>query len=245
MSLYLFQLTAARRRLDVIPQGAVLIVDVSTHSRPKAAGKNSYKRSSQPSVSTHSRPKAAGRWKPCPMRPRKPFQLTAARRRLAMITPLRCPHCPFQLTAARRRLVWPPNSFCLAMSVSTHSRPKAAGPASCPWHYSNPCFNSQPPEGGWLHRSLPQQRQGRFNSQPPEGGWPLFHMLVIPLRCFNSQPPEGGWAGEALLKWASTRVSTHSRPKAAGFNSVASFSKSSFQLTAARRRLVKVFIATE
>ena len=34
--------------------------------------------------------------------------------------------------------------------------------------------------------------------------------------CFNSQPPEGGWSEPSL--WYMIRfVSTHSRPKAAGF----------------------------
>ena len=77
-------------------------------------------------VSTHSRPKAAGRrvgrdplfiW----------FQHTAARRRLGAsqaITPYRL---PFQHTAARRRLVKPAPCEYSAGSVSTHSRPKAAG----------------------------------------------------------------------------------------------------------------------
>ena len=56
----LFQLTAARRRLGQI----VGIVDnsavVSTHSRPKAAGKNAKSGGKLVGVSTHSRPKAAG-----------------------------------------------------------------------------------------------------------------------------------------------------------------------------------------
>ena len=57
------------------------------------------------------------------------FQLTAARRRLEiqMISPMISPM--FQLTAARRRLV------IRVMSVIPLM-----------------CFNSQPPEGGWLRR---------------------------------------------------------------------------------------------
>ena len=56
----LFQHTAARRRLD-----APCFTDnngfiVSTHSRPKAAGKIKTLRHLYASVSTHSRPKAAG-----------------------------------------------------------------------------------------------------------------------------------------------------------------------------------------
>ena len=33
---------------------------------------------------------------------------------------------------------------------------------------------------------------------------------------FNTQPPEGGWASVKLGRAETTRVSTHSRPKAAG-----------------------------
>ena len=55
-----FQLTAARRRLGAVHSGDVDLLDVSTHSRPKAAG---------PCCTSH---RADAR-----------FQLTAARRRLA------------------------------------------------------------------------------------------------------------------------------------------------------------------
>ena len=33
------------------------------------------------------------------------------------------------------------------------------------------CFNTQPPEGGWLPPSKRPQMAGSFNTQPPEGGW--------------------------------------------------------------------------
>ena len=57
----------------------------------------------------------------------------------------------FQLTAARRRLALHPVYSALFQTVSTHSRPKAAG-----W---------------WLSQS--KQSTQRFNSQPPEGGWKI------------------------------------------------------------------------
>ena len=99
---------------------------VSTHSRPKAAGHKITCGHNAKDVSTHSRPKAAGfDLHLCEMP--NPFQLTAARRRLAG---RRCAACDtqqrfnsqppeggwsgliiplyvrfwFQLTAARRRL---------------------------------------------------------------------------------------------------------------------------------------------
>ncbi len=55
-----FQHTAARRRLgrrDAVSRAAD---SVSTHSRPKAAGKDLAFFNRSMSVSTHSRPKAAG-----------------------------------------------------------------------------------------------------------------------------------------------------------------------------------------
>ena len=36
-------------------------------------------------------------------------------------------------------------------SVSTHSRPKAAGRGGKPPCAPAPCFNTQPPEGGWAY----------------------------------------------------------------------------------------------
>ena len=55
-----FQLTAARRRLEGSGILHNLILFVSTHSRPKAAGKLWRPWYLQKLVSTHSRPKAAG-----------------------------------------------------------------------------------------------------------------------------------------------------------------------------------------
>ena len=33
------------------------------------------------------------------------------------------------------------------------------------------CFNTQPPEGGWLYKPMTCNDHGSFNTQPPEGGW--------------------------------------------------------------------------
>ena len=78
-----FQLTAARRRLDGNLLCSSVSRFVSTHSRPKAAGR---------SIHTKSR--------------QKMFQLTAARRRLGRWCRPCMPKTLFQLTAARRRLGW-------------------------------------------------------------------------------------------------------------------------------------------
>ena len=122
----MFQHTAARRRLVKQTAKADKAIQVSTHSRPKAAGLGDrsspwvrFGFNTQPPeggwvlpfeswpkviVSTHSRPKAAG------------------------------------LVISLSGVPW---------LVSTHSRPKAAGiPNTSSWviHLS---FNTQPPEGGW------------------------------------------------------------------------------------------------
>ena len=55
-----FQHTAARRRLVDEKQIPAEFMRVSTHSRPKAAGKLTQQATADLLVSTHSRPKAAG-----------------------------------------------------------------------------------------------------------------------------------------------------------------------------------------
>ena len=55
-----FQHTAARRRLGQKQEMQVFDIEVSTHSRPKAAGRFETEFRAGDIVSTHSRPKAAG-----------------------------------------------------------------------------------------------------------------------------------------------------------------------------------------
>ena len=145
----MFQHTAARRRLDLMYDGYVEKGNVSTHSRPKAAGPNTtkaigiiYSFNTQPPeggwplkalktniaeiVSTHSRPKAAGNCMAIRDRFSR-FQHTAARRRLEKTGITHITTITFQHTAARRRL------GCRRCN-------------SCLFRYG---FNTQPPEGGW------------------------------------------------------------------------------------------------
>ena len=104
---------------------------------------------------------------------------------------------------------------CLGIIVSTHSRPKAAGPGESQKLQSIASFNTQPPEGGWeeetetvvfdkwfqhtaaRRRLATLRKQYRplegFNTQPPEGGWVLFTHQPTTNEGFNTQPPEGGW----------------------------------------------------
>ena len=121
----------------------------------------------------------------------------------------------FQHTAARRRLVHDARYRKRRTEVSTHSRPKAAGCASLrfcvPLMFQHTaarrrlggggglsyrylaCFNTQPPEGGWVAHVPRAFLLCRFNTQPPEGGW-IFGSSTRAVRCcFNTQPPEGGW----------------------------------------------------
>ena len=106
-----------------------MTVNVSTHSRPKAAGQAVFSDGLSLGVSTHSRPKAAGGRKSiCAIA--SMFQLTAARRRLALSITMPITEKVFQLTAARRRLVSATGNARDWTTVSTHSRPKAAGPVA-------------------------------------------------------------------------------------------------------------------
>ena len=100
------------------------------------------------------------------------------------------------------------------------------------------CFNTQPPEGGWLLNGFLIHPSACFNTQPPEGGWAEhfahFECAVIvsthsrlkaagclcrintpSLWRFNTQPPEGGWRPH-FVRQVGDAVSTHSRLKAAG-----------------------------
>ena len=55
--------------------------------------------------------------------------------------------------------------------VSTHSRLKAAGIAAVVIAVEVSGFNTQPPEGGWYIACRSTRKAESFNTQPPEGGW--------------------------------------------------------------------------
>ena len=99
-----FQLTAARRRLGIADFPFSTADKVSTHSRPKAAGRRVDNRKVLTKVSTHSRPKAAGCRQLFTRRP--PVVSTHSRPKAAVHRHRHlCIHrAAFQLTAARRRL---------------------------------------------------------------------------------------------------------------------------------------------
>ena len=77
-----------------------------------------------------------------------------------------------------------------------------------------------------------------FNTQPPEGGWFRRSKFQRLSSSFNTQPPEGGWLWPYLQGAYQRKVSTHSRPRAAGSRIVDIMtSENMFQHTAARGRL--------
>ena len=134
----MFQHTAARRRLAGFINPAYGFDRVSTHSRPKAAGRRGkHWTSGSKFQHTAARRRLGDRrlgvvsllW----------FQHTAARRRLGFLIVICGMMIGFQHTAARRRL---------APVVGVSS----------PEH----CFNTQPPEGGWQYQQLQQQYQQLF-----------------------------------------------------------------------------------
>ena len=123
----------------------------------------------------------------------------------------------FQHTAARRRLDPIPTLYYLHLSVSTHSRPKAAG-----------CYPSQFPYHQLVSTHSRPKAAGCYPSQFP------YHQLVST----HSRPKAAGrFVRRGLL---GCDVSTHSRPKAAGSRKPCSFGCCAFQHTAARRRLVGI-----
>ena len=168
-------------------------VQVSTHSRPKAAGRRSdglcpcVSFNTQPPeggcfavlafyitpvVSTHSRPKAA-----------EPVIRCVADTEM------------FQHTAARRRL--PRTSILLSWygNVSTHSRPKAAGPGYP--SFSRKCRVST--------HSRPKAADNMLNGV----------LLCRGVVSTHSRPKAAVRRSIVIVQNAC--VSTHSRPKAAGF----------------------------
>ena len=106
--------------------------------------------------------------------------------------------------------------LCLCNSVSTHSRPKAAGLG----------FSDDDLEVIEFQHTAARRRLGLKRRH---------HRMAA--RSFNTQPPEGGWQVRHSHESCRISVSTHSRPKAAGTRHKALTRMAAFQHTAARRRL--------
>ena len=163
------------------------------------------------SVSTHSRPKAAVRYN-------------------------------LQICINNRFNTQPPEGGCLRQcscyyldKVSTHSRPKAAVRKKAQKDYRGR-FNTQPPEGGCCGfcrlrfigvvstHSRPKAADFTaammifktvFQHTAARRRLTAFRIDYPYLFSFNTQPPEGGCPASDIPS-GRNRVSTHSRPKAAG-----------------------------
>ena len=164
------------------------------------------------------------------------FQHTAARRRLGADRRADLPQCGFNTQ--------PPEGGCNEL---LRLKPEAKG------------FNTQPPEGGcrnqpnggllcagFQHTAARRRlrlyqrfggQDGRFNTQPPEGGWQASSpWRVVVSRVSTHSRPKAAEEEEADYR-ADNPVSTHSRPKAAAVPQFGLLCRSLFQHTAARRRL--------
>ena len=188
-----FQHTAARRRLGRSPKAIRASREVSTHSRPKAAGMLDRHGLAPLHVSTHSRPKAAGAFPP------KLDRQTM-----------------FQHTAARRRLAKPATSPKSRAFVSTHSRPKAAGRHDDVTYCLTVEFqhtaarrrlarwNERFRRSRWFQHTAARRRLG-------------LEKRSIQANClFQHTAARRRLVGLELSLELSLVVSTHSRPKAAG-----------------------------
>ena len=123
---YMFQHTAARRRLDLFDKSLSCAFEVSTHSRPKAAGTTVSRANESLTVSTHSRPKAAGIF----FNGKVYFAnvSTHSRPKAAGVCLLVQADTPCCFNTQPPEGGWD--------TISFHS-----------WYYWG--FNTQPPEGGW------------------------------------------------------------------------------------------------
>ena len=81
---------------------------------------------------------------------------------------------------------------------------------------STSCFNTQPPEGGWLFKLVIEFQIGCFNTQPPEGGWYIHEEQKAINALFQHTAARRRLDYQHLRTVCLSRVSTHSRPKAAG-----------------------------
>ena len=164
----------------------------------------------------------------------------------------------FQHTAARRRLPKPVMLALFWISVSTHSRPKAAAPPRqrrpVRWFVSTHSRPKAAAEAGnAFYRAIQFQHTAARRRLPTSALMAarmrsfqhtaarrrLLQFVARPGAdgSFNTQPPEGG-CGVFRHAASVRRVSTHSRPKAAALTRlIKRLTQRLFQHTAARRRL--------
>ena len=120
------------------------------------------------------------------------FQHTAARRRLPEPERSLRTHSRFQHTAARRRLRQRQNEAILAVSVSTHSRAKAAANTSGNNQYTKEVSTHSRAKAaakldGKTYQSAPVSTHSRAKAAAP-----AVNPDVATDKSFNTQPREGG-----------------------------------------------------
>ena len=54
-------------------------------------------------------------------------------------------------------------------------------------------FNTQPPEGGWLHGMAAVDYTAVSTHSRLKAAGLIGRLTTSPPNCFNTQPPEGGW----------------------------------------------------
>ena len=167
----MFQHTAARRRLRKSQQ-IKLVELVSTHSRPKAAGKISVI-----------------------LNLFMTFQHTAARRRLIYYKLIYEIFILFQHTAARRRLIFQSKSKSFLFQFQHTAARRRLKSFRFVFGFDM-CFNTQPPEGGWCARWFAMLSVNCFNTQPPEGGWAMANGFTTPFNVSTHSRPKaaGRWS---------------------------------------------------
>ena len=164
------------------------------------------------------------------------FQHTAARRRLEFQTAYQTKRSKFQHTAARRRLV-ENQSNTQPMKVFQHTAARRRLARSTGSSAKIGGFNTQPPEGGWLIPELDIIYQRLFQHTAARRRLVALHQSPLRMDWFQHTAARRRLASFRLSLLNNHKVSTHSRPKAAGRTGEIDVFQPWFQHTAARRRL--------
>ena len=146
----------------------------------------------------------------------------------------------FQHAAARRRLG--PNIFCCAdvwrFQHAAARRRLDRFDKRC--SLSKPCFNTQPPEGGWEGiGDVSSSITGVSTRSRPKAAGNCLHMYQPSLlKSFNTQPPEGGWELPTYVPAKSIEEFQHAAARRRLEEKLnRNIVKLKFQHAAARRRL--------
>ena len=200
-------------------------VDVSTHSRPRAAGPT-FAFSANACKGFNTQPPEGGWTRKCTEHGEYlAFQHTAARGRLEERTVVLILGLPFQHTAARGRLVNGDGKNQAVIDVSTHSRPRAAGLSG--WgtaaYLAYVSTHSRPRAAGIQLGKEPLRDSVSTHSRPRAAG--SFVLISINRNKFQHTAARGRLdLNHRISRW-DIRVSTHSRPRAAGSSRLKTFQR--------------------